>query len=299
MTVYERIRQRRKELGLSAEDLARALGVSRATVYRYESAETEKLPSSVLEPLADVLLTTPADLMGWESEAVGRDPFFAAAFDRLCMAWNKTPEQVERDTGLSHERMLALRRSKEQPTPEEVSMLASYFSVPARLLEPRTQTDAAEPKNPGFRNEKSNVLPFVPPIEYGGTIPVLGKVPAGIPIEAVEDVIERIPLPASFARSGEDYFGLLVTGDSMAPEYLDGDIVIIRAQPTADTGDDVVAYIGGADATLKRIVVTTTGVQLRPLNPAYETRRFTNAQIESLPLVIAGIVVEQRRRRRK
>lgn len=48
MTVYERIRQRRKELGLSAEDLARALGVSRATVYRYESAETEKLPSSVL-----------------------------------------------------------------------------------------------------------------------------------------------------------------------------------------------------------------------------------------------------------
>ncbi len=299
MTVYERIRQRRKELGLSAEDLALALGVSRATVYRYESAETEKLPSSVLEPLADVLLTTPADLMGWENESAGRDPFFAAAFDRLCMAWNKTPEQVERDTGLPHERMLALRRSKEQPTPEEVSLLASYFSVPARLLEPQAPTDTAAPKRPGAQAEKSNVLPFSPPIEYGGTIPVLGKVPAGVPIEAVEEVIERIPLPASFARSGEDYFGLLVTGDSMVPEYLDGDIVIIRAQPTADTGDDVVAYIGGADATLKRIVVTTTGVQLRPLNPAYETRSFTNAQIESLPLVIAGIVVEQRRRRRK
>lgn len=68
MTIYERIKQRRKELCLSAEDVAVALDVSRATIYRYESAEVEKLPISVLEPLARVLKTTPGYLMGWTDD---------------------------------------------------------------------------------------------------------------------------------------------------------------------------------------------------------------------------------------
>lgn len=66
MTIYERIKQRRKELGLSAETVAEALGVSRATVYRYESSDIEKVPASVLTPLAEILETTPAFLMGWD-----------------------------------------------------------------------------------------------------------------------------------------------------------------------------------------------------------------------------------------
>lgn len=69
MTVYERIKTRRKELGLSADDVAQALGVSRATIYRYESAEVEKVPITVLEPLARVLQTTPSYLMGWEIDS--------------------------------------------------------------------------------------------------------------------------------------------------------------------------------------------------------------------------------------
>lgn len=68
MTIYERIKNRRKELGLSAEAVADALGVSRATIYRYESSEIEKLPTSTLEPLAKILRTTPAYLMGWVEE---------------------------------------------------------------------------------------------------------------------------------------------------------------------------------------------------------------------------------------
>lgn len=68
MTVYERIKNRRKKLGLTADDVADALGVSRATVYRYESAYIEKLPITSLEPLSKVLHCTPAYLMGWEDE---------------------------------------------------------------------------------------------------------------------------------------------------------------------------------------------------------------------------------------
>lgn len=69
MEVYERIKARRKELGLSADNVADALGVSRATVYRYESADIEKLPTTILEPLSKILRCSIAYLMGWEENA--------------------------------------------------------------------------------------------------------------------------------------------------------------------------------------------------------------------------------------
>jgi transcriptional regulator with XRE-family HTH domain len=68
MTVGERIKQRRKELGMSADDLATRLGKNRATVFRYENGDIEKLPVDILKPIADALQTTPQVLMGWVSE---------------------------------------------------------------------------------------------------------------------------------------------------------------------------------------------------------------------------------------
>lgn len=68
MTVGSRIRELRKRLGLSVDDLAEKLGKNRATIYRYESDDIENLPAPVLEPLAKVLQTTPAELMGWKEE---------------------------------------------------------------------------------------------------------------------------------------------------------------------------------------------------------------------------------------
>ncbi len=68
MTTGERLRTLRKELGISADDVAKALGVSRATIFRYEKGDIEKVPGSVLEPLSKILHTTPAYLMGWESD---------------------------------------------------------------------------------------------------------------------------------------------------------------------------------------------------------------------------------------
>lgn len=65
MNINEKIKQRRLQLGLNANDVAEALGISRATLYRYESREIEKLPISVVEPLAEILGTTPVELMGW------------------------------------------------------------------------------------------------------------------------------------------------------------------------------------------------------------------------------------------
>lgn len=66
MEIYDRIKLRRKELGLSAEFVAEKLGVSPATIYRYEKKDIKKFPTEILEPLATVLRTTPAYLMGWD-----------------------------------------------------------------------------------------------------------------------------------------------------------------------------------------------------------------------------------------
>lgn len=80
MTIGDRIKQRRLELGYSVEDLAKKLGKNRATVYRYESGDIKDLPTQILEPLAEALSTTPAELMGW---TVGRDKAYSikAEFD--------------------------------------------------------------------------------------------------------------------------------------------------------------------------------------------------------------------------
>lgn len=72
MTIGERIKQRRIALGLSADAVAEALGKNRATIYRYESDDIQKLPTTVLEPLSKVLHTTPSYLMGWITEESSR-----------------------------------------------------------------------------------------------------------------------------------------------------------------------------------------------------------------------------------
>lgn len=74
MTIGERIKQRRKALGISAEELAAELGKSPATIYRYEKGEIEKLPGDLLEPMAAMLHTSPSWLMGWEQEQTGSIP---------------------------------------------------------------------------------------------------------------------------------------------------------------------------------------------------------------------------------
>ena len=74
MTIGERIKARRTQLGLTVDELSERLGKNRATIYRYESNNIEKLPTTVLEPLAKALNTTPAYLMGWEEKEPPTEP---------------------------------------------------------------------------------------------------------------------------------------------------------------------------------------------------------------------------------
>lgn len=128
----------------------------------------------------------------------------------------------------------------------------------------------------------------------GKWIPVLGVVAAGIPIEAVENIIDWEQISAALAATGE-FFGLLVKGSSMEPRIREGDVVIVRQQEDADNGDTAVVLVNGEDATVKRIKKEPDGgIWLLPNNPAFDPMHYSPAEVASMPVRIIGKVVELR-----
>ncbi|MBQ6815556.1 MAG: helix-turn-helix domain-containing protein [Lachnospiraceae bacterium] len=125
------------------------------------------------------------------------------------------------------------------------------------------------------------------------TIKVLGCVAAGIPIDAIEDIIDTEEISEDMASTGE-FFGLKIKGDSMEPRICDGDVVIVRQQNDADSGDIVIALVNGDDATCKRLTKYTGGIGLISLNSKYEPMMFSEEDIKDKPVKIIGKVVELR-----
>ena len=124
-------------------------------------------------------------------------------------------------------------------------------------------------------------------------VPVYGRVAAGIPLEAVDNVLDFEEIPADW--KGE--FGcLIIKGDSMSPRILDGDRVVVRIQSDAESGDIVIALINGHDGVCKRLIKYENGIALQSLNPAYEPMFFSTEDLITTPVSIWGKVVELRGR---
>ena len=127
----------------------------------------------------------------------------------------------------------------------------------------------------------------------GVKIPVYRAVAAGIPIEAIEDIVDFEEIEPELATTGE-FFGLRIKGSSMEPRICDGDVVIVRRQEDADSGDVAIVMVNGNDATCKRVKKDGHGIALIPNNPAYEVKYYSAEEISSLPVRIIGKVVELR-----
>ena len=126
------------------------------------------------------------------------------------------------------------------------------------------------------------------------TINVYGKVPAGIPIEAIEDIQDTEELSLKDYQASKDYIGLIVDGDSMYPKYLKGDTIIVEVTPQCETGQDCVVYVNGYDATLKTVIKNEDGsITLQPINPSYPP---TTYGLDDEPVKILGKVKEIRRK---
>ena len=156
-----------------------------------------------------------------------------------------------------------VRKRGGTPTAERVQQIADYFGISVESLSGRDN-----------RPTKINVL---------------GRVAAGVPLEAIEHVIGTEEISAAMASTGE-FFGLKIKGDSMSPEIKNGDIVIVRKQDDAESGDIVVALVNGGDAVCKKLRKYNKMLMLLSINPEYEP-----ITTKDNPIRIIGKVVENRR----
>lgn len=157
------------------------------------------------------------------------------------------------------------------PRIDKIELMANYFGIEkSDLVEERTKSQRA-----------------------GVAINVLGRVAAGIPINAITEIIDTEEISEDLAKTG-DFFALKIKGDSMEPRIVDGDVVIVKQQEDADSGDIVIAMVNGYDATCKRLVKYATSIALVSLNSKYEPMMFTMDEVETKPVRIIGKVVELR-----
>ncbi len=203
MNTNELLRSKRKELNLTMRQVADYVGVSEATVSRWESGNIANMGRDKIALLSQILKITPGAIAGYDSK----------------------------------------------------------------------QKDS---------NKKTAVK-----------IPVLGLVRAGIPMDAVEYIIDYEEISEDMAHQGE-FFGLQIKGNSMEPRIAEGDVVIVRKQPDVESGETAIVLINGDEATIKKVQKFNGGINLIPNNPAYDVMTYTNEQIEKLPVRVLGKVVELR-----
>lgn len=150
--------------------------------------------------------------------------------------------------------------------------------------DPRASTVEAIEKALGLNKPNAN---------KGVWIPVYGNIAAGIPIEAIEDIIDQEEIPTEMTNSGE-YIALRVKGSSMEPRIKEGDVVIIKRQETIENGEIAAVLVNGNDVTLKQVKVEDSGIWLIPFNSAFPHKFYTKKECTDLPVRILGKMVELR-----
>ena len=125
--------------------------------------------------------------------------------------------------------------------------------------------------------------PTTTPVEaiHATELPVMGRIAAGVPIEAISEVSHNVAVPGQMLRGGGEHYALEVKGDSMIEAGInDGDVVVIRETRTATNGDIVVALVEDHEATLKRFFHRGDSIALEAANPAYETRVLPHEKVK-------------------
>lgn len=213
-SVGKLIYDRRTELGITQKEVADFVGVSEATVSRWESGRIDNMRRDRIAALSKILRMSPLAIMGID------------------------------DTDLS-------------------TRLPNMISIDART----------------FR------------------VPIVGRVAAGRPIVADEEIIGYEYIDNKYSKDGHEYFGLRIVGKSMEPTIMDGDIVIVRRQNYVENGEIAIVLIDGEEATAKEVKESADGITLIGHNTAVYTPHFYSAQeVKNLPVQIIGRVVQSIRK---
>ena len=182
-----------------------------------------------------------------------------------------TQAEVAKELGVNQNTYSYWETEKTKVDNVSLSKLAKMFNVSVDYLIGRTESS---PK--------------------GVRIPIFGSVPAGIPLEAIQDIDGYEEITPALAASGE-YFALRIKGNSMAPRICDGDVVIIKKEAAVESGDIAIVLVNGNEATCKEVQFSKAGLTLVGWNvAAFSPVFFTKEEVESLPVRILGRVVEAR-----
>lgn len=200
---------------------------------------------------------------------------FASNFNHQLKINGKSQKDIMEFLNVSSGTVSDWSTGKKYPRIDKIQRIADYLGIYKSEL---TET---------FSDQRHSVT--------GIKIPVLGRVIAGIPIEAIEEIIDYEEISESMACTGE-FFALQVKGDSMEPKMSDGDVVIVRKQETAQTGDVAIVLVNGDEATVKKIRIMDNGIMLIPFNTKYDPWMYTAEDIEKKPVRIIGKVVECRQK---
>jgi len=172
---------------------------------------------------------------------------------------------------------------KREPDYATIMKLSNYFGVTIDYL--LGKTDASN-KSKQLSESLNNAI----------RIPVLGRIPAGLPVEAIEDVLDFEEVPADWGRGGREYFALLIKGNSMWPKYLEKDIVLFQKADDCDSGNECAVIVNGDEATFKKVIKQSNGIVLQPLNTTdFMPVFYSNDEVESLPVQVIGVAKEIRR----
>ena len=185
-------------------------------------------------------------------------------------------EELSEKFGISKSTIGMYETNKREPNFELLKEFASFFNVSTDYL---------------LEQIKKDDLTNFDIIQ----IPLLGKIAAGYPTTMFADVIDYIDIPADMARGNKELFALKTKGRSMEPNFIEGDILIFEKTEDCENGQFCAVAVNGDDATFKKVTKTDAGIMLQPLNPDFETKFYTNEQIDSLPVTIIGVLKQIRR----
>jgi len=239
MTTGERIKARRKALGISAEQVADALNLSPATIYRYEKGDIEKVPGDILEPLAAVLMTTPRALMGWETL-----PIFAVE-----------PAPEVSDKALRVAKLYDLASTREQ---EIIDLMLKPYESKLTEVAPESKTVSFPKKKKPRKDGFEDLDVYDQPAAAG-----LGNY-LDVPVS------RREQYPAGYIPKGTS-FGVLISGDSMQPRIASGATAFVQAAPALDHGEVGIFVLNG-QSYCKQLVIDRERreVRLHSVNPKYD-----------------------------
>lgn len=184
----------------------------------------------------------------------------------------KTQNDLSEYIGVSKTTVSEWISGKKYPRIDKIQSIADFFDI--------YRSDLTE-VNENIRSTK------------GFKIPVLGRVVAGIPVEAIEEILDYEEIDSTLARTGE-FFALQIKGDSMEPRMIEGDVVIVRKQKEVNSGDIAIVLVNGDEATVKRVRILENGLMLIPFNSKYVPWTYTAEEVENMPVQIIGKVVELR-----